>query len=449
MTIAQKFGTYIANLKRDDLPPEVDEAVRGLLLYNLTVALSGYAPNDHIWQAITVSQTPQGQATLWPNGASRSASDAAFANAALVTARGQNDTLLEVQAHMGCVCIPAALTLAETRGASPDDVIAAVVAGYECQIKLSREAVREAGRRGLRATSLFGVLGAAASAARIIGLDEARTANALAIATNFAGGLKQCWVEASEEWRLQIAHTAEAGVRSALLAEMGIRGASRALEGEAGFYAAFSDGIQPPPPDFTAHDILKVTIKPYPGCAANQSIIHALVGLLYENDIGLSDVERITAQMAPPDFGYPGVQTRGPFATTGGAVMSAAFMLAATLRDGAPSHRVLRDEFSCGDLHDIADRVDVCCNEKLTTGQACLTIHLRSGRKLSKSTMDDSDFRPNWEEMRALTGHIAEDWPCEDAPHRHADLTEILAEFRDPASVAAVLDACRIATGAP
>ena len=140
------------------------------------------------------------------------AEHAAFANAALMHTRAQDDTHFAAKTHVGSAIVPAALALAERERRSGAELCVAVVAGCEVAAAIGERLAAATTARGFRATPVFGTLGAAAAAASILGLDEAQTTNAIAIAASFSGGLNQTWLDGTSEYRLQLGMAARNGI---------------------------------------------------------------------------------------------------------------------------------------------------------------------------------------------------------------------------------------------
>ena len=184
--------------------------------------------------------TGPGTATLIGDGERVHVEQAAFANAVLMHARAQDDTHYPSQTHPGTAVIPAALAMGEHAEADGARFLAAIVAGYEVATAVGEELADAAIERGFRAASIFGALGAAAAGAVAAGLDEDRSANAIALAASFAAGLAQTWTDGAEEWSYQLGLAARSGVTATLLARAGVNGARFALEGASGFAAAFA-----------------------------------------------------------------------------------------------------------------------------------------------------------------------------------------------------------------
>lgn len=400
MTYVAQLGTYACGFEAGNLPQHIVERLKCCLLYNLSMGVASYAADDTTWNAIRALNSAGGDASLLVTGERRAPQEAAFANAALITARGQNDTLRDAVGHVGCIVIPAVMALAEARQASIATLLAALSAGYETQAKVACGAAPLAVKRGFRATPVFGVFGSAAGAARVLGLDPDRTAHALAIASNFAAGTMQCWAEGTMEWRIQVANASRAGVVAALLAEAGIRGAAQALEGDCGFFRAFSSEV--PPLRLDGWGIERVMFKPYPGCAINQGPLHALMTMLRQHDVPRSDVTGLTVTLSPEQIGYPGVANVGPFTSPSGAVMSTAFMLTMALRDGVLYQRHFLQEYGDGDIHAASRMVELESDASVAGGSSRVAMRLRDGRTLHASCVDEDEFVFNWEQTTAI-----------------------------------------------
>ena len=83
--------------------------------------------------------------------------------------------------HSSAPIIPAALAAAQMVDASGKDLVAAIVAGYEVQIRLSLALVPKSHyERGFHPTATCGTFGAAAAAGRVLGLDAEAMAGAVA-----------------------------------------------------------------------------------------------------------------------------------------------------------------------------------------------------------------------------------------------------------------------------
>ncbi|HBA34147.1 MAG TPA: MmgE/PrpD family protein, partial [Gammaproteobacteria bacterium] len=92
--------------------------------------------------------------------------------------------------------------------------------------------------KGWHATSTLGHVGAAAAAARLLGLNREQTLNALGIAATQAGGLKRVFGTMCKPFHA--GNAAANAVSSVLLAEDGFTSANNIIEGPFGFLSVMA-----------------------------------------------------------------------------------------------------------------------------------------------------------------------------------------------------------------
>jgi 2-methylcitrate dehydratase PrpD len=194
---------------------------------------------------------------------------------------------------------------------------------------------------GLRASPIYGALASAAASSLALGLDEDRTAAAIANAASLAGGILQSFADGTDEWRYQVGFTGNLGWVAAQLARAGSTSAPHAIEGKAGFVRAYAHTDC----DVAALQakigkewfIHRVVFKPYPVCAFNQTPVNAALTL--RERIGKRAPSRIRVRMNPYETGYAGMDNKGPFNSVSGTLMSIPFCIANTIMHGAPTLR--------------------------------------------------------------------------------------------------------------
>src|SRR5581483_5522058 len=106
--------------------------------------------------------------------------------------------------HGDAVVTPAALALAEHQAVSGRHLLTALVVANDIVCRLARSAASD--HRGWYYTSIFGIIGAAAAAARLLGLGVDATRNALGLAVTHAAGTQQPAVEHTLAMRFQAGH---------------------------------------------------------------------------------------------------------------------------------------------------------------------------------------------------------------------------------------------------
>ncbi|HEX5319433.1 MAG TPA: MmgE/PrpD family protein [Stellaceae bacterium] len=115
---------------------------------------------------------------------------AALVNGAASHALDYDDVNLAMPGHPSVAILPGLIALAEERGATGRDLIAAFIAGYETACRTGMAMRPGHYGRGFHATGTVGAFGGAAACARLLGLDAEATGRALGIAGTQAAGLK-------------------------------------------------------------------------------------------------------------------------------------------------------------------------------------------------------------------------------------------------------------------
>ena len=149
-----------------------------------------------------------------------------------------DDTHLKTIIHPAGPVASAVLALAEHRGLSGRAVIDALVLGIDVSCRVGNTMYPEHYDRGWHITGSTGTLGAAAGCARLLGLDEHKTAMALGIAASQPIGVREQFGTMTKPFHPGGA--ARAGLMSALLASQGYTASSRALEAPRGMIQTVS-----------------------------------------------------------------------------------------------------------------------------------------------------------------------------------------------------------------
>ncbi|MEM9376254.1 MAG: MmgE/PrpD family protein [Pseudomonadota bacterium] len=235
---------------------------------------------DWIGCAVAAKQEPAAQ--ILRGQSCHSSADRAFQWGGLGNILEMDDVDKQALLHPGPSIIPAALAVASAQSTSMEDLLSAIVVGYEATIRLGR-AVGPAHYAMWHSTGTCGAIGAAAASATLLGLDCNQTAHALSLALSQSAGLWQTRHDpASMGKQLHTAVAARAGVNAAELAQGGFRGPLTVLEGEQGFFAAMcpdgdvSDIVKDAGANWHIHD---VSFKPWPACRHAHAVIDAALEL--------------------------------------------------------------------------------------------------------------------------------------------------------------------------
>jgi 2-methylcitrate dehydratase PrpD len=237
-----------------------------------------------------------GKATIAGEATTAVAIDAAYLNATFGHGFEYDDFF--DNAHPGCTVVPAAFALAEELGSSLQDTLVALIAGYECYVRIGRLGSPDVLNAGWQPHAAFGGFGAAAIAARLYGLDEEQTFHALSIALSHAGGPTEYASTGGSIKRVHAGICLRNGIEAAELALAGITGPQRFLTGNRGFYRMFAhkevtdearDIFAPETPNFMPG----LSFKPYCCCAGTFPFIEAMERFQDR----AADIERVEARI--------------------------------------------------------------------------------------------------------------------------------------------------------
>src|SRR3989449_727985 len=261
----------------------------------------------------TIVAEARGHCRVLGTGVCASASDAALANGVAAHAHDYDDMCFVSMAHPSCALVPSILATGELVRASGNAVLDAYIVGFEIECRLGLVMnPRHYHERGWHSTSSIGTLGAAAAAARMLGLDAPSTVHALGIAASLACGVKENL--GSMVKPLHAGMAARNGVMAARLAKAGFVASKRSIDGPRGYLAAMDS--QNPPAALTdaiadlgsRWEILEtgITVKLYPSCAATHPALDASTPLSQGAvTVQLNDGRTISAR-ADGARGYPG-----------------------------------------------------------------------------------------------------------------------------------------------
>jgi 2-methylcitrate dehydratase PrpD len=295
---SQVLAARVASITWDALPADVRLMSRRVVLDALGCALHGSrTPEATLLAAARQDLGPDGACTVWGTPGGAPPGVAALMNGAHAHMRELDD--IGGGGHAGACQVPAALAAAELAGREGRDVLVGVVAGHEVSSRLSDAASYDVMTlRGWHTTGVYGSLGAAAAAARTLGLDAAGCAQTLGVAGSFTGGTWAFMADGAMSKRVHPGRSAEIGLTAALLARRGVSGPAEVLDAPwGGLYAACAPGESDP----TAiarqigdgFRILRKGFKPYPVCWGINSAADGALALREKGRLGPADVARV------------------------------------------------------------------------------------------------------------------------------------------------------------
>lgn len=293
-----QLARWAANFRLADAPPEVVKVTKRVILDQLGCEVaSSTLPWSMKFREAVLSTGTSGGATVVYHGDKVSLDNAAFLNSQFGHGNEMDDACVRTPSHSGSVVIPTVNAVAEHVKAPGTKMLEAVIVGYEVMMRVSYATSPYLRTQGHHGPPAVGPFGSAAAAAHLLGLDEAQTLNAIAIAGSHAAGLLQYTRGGGSVKRIHCAIPAMSGLRSAVMASKGITGPPTVLEGEKGFCKVFAGDCTLPwltrglGSEFV---MLETAFKRYSCCFHSHTALEALDTIREAGKLKADDIEKIT-----------------------------------------------------------------------------------------------------------------------------------------------------------
>ncbi len=284
------------------------QAACKLITDTLAVAIAGHtAPGIEPTRAQLREWGGCGEAHTLVWGDALPAPQSAFLNGAMIHALDYDDIHLPGGVHIMCSVFPAALAGAELAGATGRTLVEAVIMGVEVGVRIGAINASSDDTRihGFFSSSVIGGFGATAAACRVRGMSVDQTVQAFGLCLSQASGSRQALFDMSLAKRLQPGFAARSAMWSSALAQRGVTGGHRALEGsEAGLFRLFSGLTDLPTPetfleprDF--YEIERASIKRFPACGATHAITQAAIQLSTQHGLTADNIDRVEVYQKP------------------------------------------------------------------------------------------------------------------------------------------------------
>ena len=367
------LAAYVADLKFDDIPQDVRERAKVLTLDYLgsTIRARQEAESTpallNMLQALSLDGA--GEATVFGDSKKWTPAVAALLNGALGHSLDFDDTHADSSLHPSAPVVPAAFAVGEMVGASGEQVLTAIVAGYEvcCRLGNALDPTSHYAR-GFHPTATAGTYGAAAAAGKLLGLSEEQLISAFGVSGSQAAGSLQFLVNGAWNKRYQVGAAAMNGVIAATLAKNDFLGATESVEGKHGLLVGYSDDAHPEKATAglgKVYETMKIGVKPYPSCRYTHAAIDAIIAIRREHNLTPAQVKRVEIGLHRNGITLTGdaATKRHPTSIVGGQ-FSMFFTGALALDQGSfgwDDYKRLGDAA----IDALADRFDVVQDERL------------------------------------------------------------------------------------
>ncbi|MBU2699630.1 2-methylcitrate dehydratase PrpD [Sporomusaceae bacterium BoRhaA] len=365
MGLVRLLADSVVETEFDKLSPEVVEQAKKCLLDCMGNMLGGrYTEKGRkiVQYASRWNNSPE--ATVIGYG-KVSRETAAFANSVMSRAMDLDDGNRFSFGHPGSVLVPAALAMGEITEASGRDIINALVVGYDVFVRLGTTVNPSSyHERGFDVTGISGAVAVAAVAAKLYGLNAEQTKDALGIACLHAGGIIEYQNDGSDGKVLCPGWSTSTGIKAADLAQMGFTGPESILEGNKGFFQAFSnqydinrltDGLG------INRGIMQTYFKMHACMRGLHCAIDALLSLRSEYALNPAIVKKITIRNST----FVNRLNKSHPKTIVGAQCSLPFAMAVALKYGCVDEVVLEKSIDDSEISKVEDRIEMIVDQKI------------------------------------------------------------------------------------
>jgi 2-methylcitrate dehydratase PrpD len=305
MGATEQIAKFVVETSFDSIPGEAVKRAKDAIMDGLGVTLAGTVePASKIIADFVREMGSVPQAAVIGFGFRSSAPQAALANGTMAHALDYDDVLSLMTGHPTVPVLPVVLALGEVQHSSGKDVLGAYILGVEVEARLGAGIGRRHYAVGWHSTATLGTLGAAAAAAKMMGLNVAETRVALGIAASEAGGLRQNFGTMTKP--LHAGNAARNGIMAAMLAQKGFTADESILESPFGFCAVLGGEGE--------YDLEQMTespgkpfaivepgldMKPYPCCRFTHRCIDAMLYIVEEHHPAAEEVVEVECQTGP------------------------------------------------------------------------------------------------------------------------------------------------------
>src|SRR5271157_1600451 len=243
--VTEVLAGFAASLAYEDLPGEVRDHCKKVLLDALACAVAGHRGEETQQLAALAAQLAQSNESSVIGGDRLSLAGATILNGYLVTAVTMCDVHRATMTHVTPEVVPPALAIAERDGCSGRALLVALAAGCEVTTRIGLGFDFVAARpRGWHGPGIIGPFGAAAAVGSLLGFDTDTMARSFGLAGSQAAGTFAAW--GTPTVKFHQCRGALSGLMAALLAQQNFVATREFITAkDGGLYNAYVDGGKP------------------------------------------------------------------------------------------------------------------------------------------------------------------------------------------------------------
>jgi 2-methylcitrate dehydratase PrpD len=242
MTLSEQFAQYVDSIKLTaDDQATIEEVKSRIIDYIAVTSAAKYYSDLPAKLEAYADALSAGKCSKQAANSQYPVNVAGFLNAALAHCLDYDDGHLWAGVHAAGPVIGTAFALAPIYKPDGKLFLEAIIVGYELEYRLAKALGKSHIEKGFHGSCTCGVIGAAATAGKILGLDKKQLAYAIGLAGLGASGFRQPLLEGQMSKPIQVGYVAEKGIIAALLASQDIEAPLQIFEGKNGLFSIFSD----------------------------------------------------------------------------------------------------------------------------------------------------------------------------------------------------------------
>lgn len=298
MTIAAKIADFTLKTSYDTVPYNVKElAKKALIDYIAVTNIGSKEKSAEIMKRYVFGKPQNDECKAIGTDGYYNMEDAALMNGYFAHLLDYDDVGLA--GHPSAVLLSTCFAMGETMEINGKKLMAAYIIGYEVSLKLAEALMPELTEKGWHGTPIFGTIGAAVCAGKIMKLSKENLIDAIGIAASMASGIMENFGTHTKPFHVGMA--ASNGIKAVKLAKEGLKASPIAIEGECGYARLF------------AHKKIKkndvrigecwelflqdLMLKKYPCCSAAHTAINGIEELIEDNNIDYKNIKKIVVSV--------------------------------------------------------------------------------------------------------------------------------------------------------
>ncbi len=308
MGITTDMAGLCNSLSFDSLPPEVVDRCKYLLLDYLGVAIRGTETESSlpVYRYLAAYHDVSSGVPIPATSLKADVPYAALALGVSAHSLELDDVVNEASLHPAVSVMSAALAAGYSCKCSGQELITAIVIGYEAMVKIGIALDPAAHyQRGFHPTATCGTFGAAVASAKIFNSNQQQTADALGIAGSQAAGSMEFLTDGAYTKRFHAGWSAHSGIIATLLAREGFTGPNTIIEGTFGFLRSYSSSSVPEKvldKWGTPYEVMNTSIKPHACCRYKQGAIDCILKIINDNGLSADIIEQINISILKAGF---------------------------------------------------------------------------------------------------------------------------------------------------